>query len=104
MASQNLSLLWMLLREFFSKPQLQRQPEPTAEMDDLQNVEAFHAQGSVVTGTLLPIYHFNAFATSHLLPANATLVDLGSGSGRYLAYLAQRRPDIHIIGLELQTA
>lgn len=29
------------------------------------------------------------------------MLDLGSGSARYLAYLAERRPDLKIIGIEL---
>jgi cyclopropane fatty-acyl-phospholipid synthase-like methyltransferase len=69
-------------------------------MDVFASAEAFHNQGSS-TGALIPIYHFNALATSHLVRKGGTVVDLGSGSGQYLAYLAQRRPDIKIIGMEL---
>lgn len=100
MGSKNLNLLWMLLQEAFSRPRLQRQPEPTAAMGDPQAIRAFHEQGSA-GGALLPVYHFNALAASYRLPPNGTLVDLGSGSGQYLAYLAQRRPDISILGLDL---
>lgn len=90
----------MLGREAFSGLVLQRQPEPTAEMDDLESVRAFHEQGAS-SGPLLPVYHYNALATSKLVPRGGTLVDLGCGSGQYLAYLARRRPDLSIIGLDL---
>lgn len=100
MIKKRFELLRLLWRENWSRPRLQRQPEPSLEMDDPDNVMAFHEQGSA-SGPLLPIYHFNALATSRLLPHGGTLLDLGSGSGQYLAYLGQRRPDIRIIGIEL---
>lgn len=94
-----LKLLELLLRETLGSPgATARTPEPTNEMDDPQQVEAFHQSGAQA---LLPVYHFNALATSRLTPVGGTVVDLGSGSARYLAYLAQRRPDLRIIGLEL---
>ncbi len=88
----------MLAQEAFSPASLEREPEPTAEMDQIANVLAFHEQGAEA---LQPIYHFNALATSRLLRSGGTVLDLGSGSGQYLAYLAKLRPDIQIIGLEL---
>ncbi|MEJ2651764.1 MAG: class I SAM-dependent methyltransferase [Gammaproteobacteria bacterium] len=91
----------MLAREAFSRPRLERQPEPTAEMEDPENVLAFHAQGA---GPLVPVYHFNALATSRLLRPGGTVFDLGSGSGQYLAYLARLRPDARVIGLELSSS
>jgi SAM-dependent methyltransferase len=69
-------------------------------MDDPGSVMAFHQQGAQ-TGPLLPIYHFNAVATSRRVPAGGTVLDLGSGSGQYLAYLAACRPDIRVIGVDL---
>lgn len=90
----------MLLNEALSSPRLERRPEPTTEMDDMSNVIAFHDQGAA-TGPLLPVYHFNALATSRLVRRGGSVVDLGSGSGQYLAYLAQRRPDLRIIGFDL---
>ena len=100
MKSRNLDLLLMLLRETFSSALLERRPEPTAGMDDRQQVEAFHEQGAQ-QGPLLPIYHFNALALSDLVPKDGVIVDLGSGSGQFLAYMAQRRPDVSIYGLDL---
>jgi SAM-dependent methyltransferase len=88
----------MLTQEALSPASLEREPEPTAEMNQLANVLAFHEQGAEA---LQPIYHFNALATSRLLRSGGTVLDLGSGSGQYLAYLARLRPDIQIIGLEL---
>jgi SAM-dependent methyltransferase len=36
-----------------------------------------------------------------LAPAGATVVDLGCGSGQFLRYFAERRPDLHLVGLDL---
>ena len=88
----------LLLQEMWSSKPLERRPEPTQLMDDLRQIEAFHEQGS---SALVPIYHFNALAAHRMTPAGGTVVDLGSGSGQYLAYLAERRPDLRIIGIEL---
>jgi len=91
-------LLFLMLREWLSSPRLQRTPEPTAAMDDATQAEAFHRQGGDV---LIPVYHFNALAVSRMVPAGGRVVDLGCGSGRFLAYLAERRPDIQIVGFDL---
>jgi SAM-dependent methyltransferase len=93
-----IGLLKMIVGERLSQPMLARQPEPKAAMDDWENVEAFHRAGAQY---LMPVYHFNALAVSRLAPKGGTVVDLGSGSGQFLAYLAQRRPDLRIIGLDL---
>lgn len=71
-------------------------------MESDSNVAAFHAEGGP-TGTLRPIYHYNALAMSRLLPPGRILVDLGCGSGQYLLYLAQRRLDIRIIGFDSES-
>jgi hypothetical protein len=34
------------------------------------------------------------------LPANASFLDVGAGSGRVLAFLARHRPDLHLAGVE----
>lgn len=88
----------MLMHEWISAPRLERRPEPDVLMDECSQVSAFHAQGALA---LVPIYHFNALAASRLTPEGATVVDLGSGSGQYLAYLARCRPDLRIVGIEL---
>jgi hypothetical protein len=86
---RNLHLLAaMLTRELLTRDKLTRQPEPTALMEDSDSVEAFHQQGASA-GPLAPVYEFNAWATSQLVPENGTVIDLGSGSGQYLAYLAR---------------
>ena len=83
-------------------PHMRRCPEPAA-MESPSSVEAFHAEGES-TGALRSIYHFNALAMSRLLPRGATVVDLGCGSAQYLLYLAQCRPDIQVVGLDLSEA
>lgn len=71
-------------------------------MSDLASVHGFHAQGSD-QGALLGVYHFNARAVHALTPQGGAVVDLGCGSGQYLKYLALRRPDLHLIGIDLST-
>jgi len=69
-------------------------------MTDEASVRAFHKAGNA-QGPLLGIYHFNARAIHALAPRGGIILDLGSGSGRFLAYLAHRRPDLRLIGLDL---
>ncbi len=69
-------------------------------MDEPQAAAAFDRAGSG-DGPLVPQYELCARGMSHLLPAGGTVVDLGSGSGRFLAYFAQRRPDAEVVGVEL---
>lgn len=90
----------MALREALSKPTLARTPEPTADMGDEENVRAFHAQGSE-EGPLVAVYHFNATAIHALAPKGSTVLDLGCGSGQCLRYLAMRRPDLRLVGIDL---
>lgn len=95
------SLASLLFREFTSTPTLQRLPEPQVTMEDEASVEGFHQAGAQA---LMPVYHLNALAISRLTPKGGTVVDLGSGSARFLAYLGQRRPDLRIIGVDLSEA
>jgi tRNA (cmo5U34)-methyltransferase len=76
-----------------------RVPEPMV-MDEPQAASAFHSAGSD-DGPLVPQYELCARGMSRLLVGGGTVLDLGSGSGRYLAYLATRRPDAQILGVEL---
>ncbi len=93
-------ILSTALREFFRSSELKRCPEPEG-MESNQSVQAFHVEGE--QGSLVPVYHFNALAIGYLVPQNGVLLDLGSGSGQFLAYLARIRPDLRIIGLELSS-
>ena len=74
-----------------------RIPEPMA-IEDAVSVEAFDA---AATGHLLPFYRLNATMLSRLLPDHGVLVDLGSGSGRLLAHLADARRDVNAIGIDI---
>lgn len=67
-------------------------------MDDEASVAAFHVAQPVMQ---LPVYRVNALAMSALLPERGTVLDLGSGSGRLLAHLAEARPDVRSIGTDL---
>lgn len=69
-----------------------------AVMDEPQGVKEYDELG---TGGEIGLHQFSAMAISRLLPKDGTLLDLGCGSGRLLARLAQGRPDARIIGLDL---
>jgi SAM-dependent methyltransferase len=98
---RGIALAGMLARELAGRPPLlQRRPEPEPAMEDESSVEGFHQAGEA----LLPVYHFNALAVSRLTPRGGTVLDLGSGSGQFLAYLALARPDIRILGMDLSQA
>ena len=97
---RGIGLAGMLFKELASPPALQRQPEPELLMEDKSSVEGFH----LAAESLMPVYHFNALAVSRLTPLGGTVFDLGSGSGQFLAYLAEVRPDIRLIGIDLSKA
>lgn len=86
-----------VVAEKLSRAQRPRVPEPMV-MDDPASVEAFHTADPLAQ---LPIYRFNALAMSSLLPEGGVVLDLGSGSGRMLAHLAEARPDVRAIGTDL---
>jgi SAM-dependent methyltransferase len=67
-------------------------------MNDAEQVRAFHEAGKRY---LQGLYHFNAYSIARMAPQGGTVVDLGSGSARFLAHLSQARPDLHVIGIEL---
>jgi SAM-dependent methyltransferase len=69
-------------------------------MQEPEAAVAFDRAGSE-EGPLVPQYELCARGMSRLLGSGGTVLDLGSGSGRYLAYLAGRRPDARILGVEL---
>lgn len=95
---KGLRILRLMAREAMLPRRLARTPEPTAAMASSDSISGFDGEGS---RRLLPIYRFNALAISRLAPAGAHLVDLGCGTGRFLAYLAAHRPDLTLTGLDL---
>jgi tRNA (cmo5U34)-methyltransferase len=76
-----------------------RVPEPMV-MDDPESVAQFHT-GGVLSPAMQAVYDFSARALNVLLPERARLLDLGVGSGRALGYLARRRPDLEVTGVDL---
>lgn len=91
-------ILRLVLRDvFLPKDLAERVPEQSA-MSSPASVAGFDAAGEK---NLLPVYHFNARAIAALAGRNFHLLDLGSGSGQFLAYLGRHRPDLMITGIEL---
>jgi SAM-dependent methyltransferase len=80
-------------------PARARIPEPMV-MDEPDAAAAFDRAGRG-SGPLVPVYELCARSISKLLPRDGTVLDLGCGSGRFLAYLAGRRPDARLLGIEL---
>jgi tRNA (cmo5U34)-methyltransferase len=76
-----------------------RVPEPMV-MHEAEAAVAFHRAGSD-DGPLVPQYELCARGMSKLIALGGMVLDLGSGSGRFLAYLATRRPDAQVLGVEL---
>ncbi len=66
-------------------------------MDFAESIAGFDEQGALA---LLPIYYFNALSIGGMAPGGAHVIDLGCGTGRFLAYLAARRPDLRITGVD----
>src|ERR1035437_4703174 len=94
---------WRMLRMNWRErlpPKLPRTPEPSAVMDEPLSVQAFHDQGTP-RGSLRPLYHFNALRMSQMTPPGGFVIDVGSGSGQYLRYFADLRPDVRILGFDL---
>lgn len=91
-------LLSLATREAFNQPKLGRAPK-TANDVGLVGAE-LKLNEDAAFRALQGIYHFNALAISYLLPKNSLILDLGSGSGGFVTYLAERRPDITIIGVD----
>jgi SAM-dependent methyltransferase len=98
MAFNAIRLTRLMLREAILPRRLGRIPEPTAEMASAESISGFREQGM---SSLLPIYHFNARAIDSLARRGARILDLGCGTGKFLAYLAAHRPDLSITGLDL---
>jgi SAM-dependent methyltransferase len=88
---------FLVAREKLARGERPREPEPMV-MDEPQAVAEYDQIGATLQ---VGAHHFNARAISRLLPEGGTLIDLGCGSGRLLARLADGRPDARIIGLDL---
>ena len=89
----------VIARELVAHRGRTRVPEPM-EMDEPDSVAQFEDAGRE-GGALVPAYELAARTTSRITPPGAHIVDLGCGPARHLSYFANRRPDVHITGLDL---
>jgi tRNA (cmo5U34)-methyltransferase len=90
-------LPFYVVRELITQDRRVRVPEAMV-MDERDGVAEYDQLGEMVQ---VPMHQFNALSISRILPEGGTVLDLGCGSCRLLARLAQGRPDAHIIGLDL---
>lgn len=93
-----IGILDMAATEALMSTNLHRVAEPSVDMGSGESIKGFHRAGET---SLLPVYQFNARCIHALVPEGGLVVDLGSGSGQFLAYLAEHRPDLSILGVEL---
>jgi tRNA (cmo5U34)-methyltransferase len=89
----------ILIREWRTPPGRQRVPEPMV-MDEEEEVLGFERAAST-SASLTVMYHVSARAISSWLPDGGQVVDIGCGPGEFLMYLAERRPDCRVLGLDL---
>lgn len=87
----------IVAREKLARGEREREPEPMV-MDEPQGVKEYDRIGADIQ---VGVHHFNSRGISRLLPEGGTVLDLGCGSGRLLARLAQGRHDARLIGLDL---
>lgn len=90
---------YVIAQELLTRSDHGRTPEPMV-MEEPFSVATFHEAGRV-EGPNMPMYEICARAMSWLLPEGGAVLDLGSGSGRFLAHLARHRPDVRMVGLDL---
>src|SRR3569833_2445167 len=91
-------LLSLATREALSQPKLERTPQGAGAVELTDPELAVNEDAAF--RALQGVINFTALATSHLLPQNGLVLDLGSGSGAFARYLAERRPDVTIIGVD----
>jgi tRNA (cmo5U34)-methyltransferase len=89
----------IVARERFHPAGRERIPEPMV-MDDPESVAQFHAAGASNPG-IQAVYDFGSRALDALLPPGGRLLDLGVGSGRALAAVLRRRPDLEVTAVDL---
>jgi hypothetical protein len=96
---QNKDLVSIAMREGVAFSKMDRRLPPGITAPDV-GLPASFALDLQVYRQMFPVYHFNAIAASHMLPPNGVFVHFGVDAVQFLIYLAQKRPDIYIIGLE----
>ena len=96
---QNKDLVSIAMREGVAFNRMDRRAPSGLSAPDVGLPDSF-ALDLQVYHQLLPVYHFNALAASHMLPPNGVFVHFGVDAAQFLIYLAQKRTDVYIIGLE----
>jgi ubiquinone/menaquinone biosynthesis C-methylase UbiE len=95
-----LTLIPVLLREFFSPRTLPREPEPDLVMTDERQVDAYDQAGSI-DGLMASSYLFHTARVSQVIQGRLDVVDLGCGPAIQLCQIAQFNPSIQFHGIDL---
>lgn len=69
-------------------------------MEEEDAVAGFEAASDNVSA-LAAIYELSARGVNAFLPEGGHVVDVGCGSGEFLRYVAERRPDARVLGIDL---
>jgi hypothetical protein len=97
-----ISLLGLAVRDRLSLEQRSRVAMPVDhQVMELDRLVAEYDAGGQPAGSMRAVYEVCASSISRLLPEGGTVVDLGPATGRCAAVLAEHRPDVQIIGIEL---
>lgn len=92
-------ILYYLLKELFSRPQLKRTPEPMV-MNNINQVKEFCQFGESDT-VLRASYIFHAYQISKTIKNCKKVADLGCGPANQLCLVAKMNPQIMFYGIDL---
>jgi SAM-dependent methyltransferase len=96
------SLLGLAMRDRLASEQRQRVAMPVDhQVMEIDPLVSEYDAGGLPGGSMRPVYEVCASSISRLLPEGGTVLDLGAATGRCAAILAEHRPDVQIIGIDL---
>jgi len=95
-----LSMLPVIMREYFGERTLPREPEPDLVMGDADQVAAYTEAGRI-DGVMAAAYLFHSARITQVIHGCKNVIDLACGPATQLAQIAELNPDIDFLGIEL---
>lgn len=95
-----LAFLPIIVREFFGKRSLPREPEPDLVMQDEEQVRAYSLAGRI-DGVMSAAYLFHSGQASSVIHGAHRVIDLGCGPATQLAQIATLNPESEFVGVDL---